>query len=365
MLVGLAINPIAGMGGPVGLKGTDGIGTLREARRRGATECAGQRTLEALEGVELADIKFLTAGGTMGEDVLAKLRADYRVVHTAGEPTGPDDTKLACRRMFENGADVIVFTGGDGTARDVMDAVDQLVPVIGIPSGVKMHSGVFANDPASAGRLLMEFSKGGLPVRPAEVMDIDEEAFREGRLSASLYGYLSTPYKPGLVQASKGVYTGEGIESEKEEIGLFLADTVKEGICYILGPGTTVAAVATAMEVEKTLLGVDLVSNGRTVLKDASAAELLSYLDRCREARIIVTPIGAQGFIFGRGNQQISAEVIRKVGRENILIIATPTKLSATKVLRVDTGDRTLDEELRGHLRVLYSFGRYRMVRVV
>ncbi|MFP4171095.1 MAG: ATP-NAD kinase family protein, partial [Methanomassiliicoccales archaeon] len=293
MLIGLVINPIAGMGGRVGLKGTDGMEILAEARRRGATPHAHERAFEALEKLPLDRIDFLTAGGAMGEEALERAGAAYRVVYRPGEATGPRDTRQACSEFEREGAELVAFVGGDGTARDVMAALDERLPVLGIPSGVKMHSGVFANTPADAGRLLAEAVTSSLPSKKAEVMDIDEEAFRENRLSASLHGHLLTPYRKGLLQGRKSVFVGSDVEEEKDEIGQYLSEVMEDHVTYLLGPGTTVAAVADHLGVSKTLLGVDIVRGGLVVSADPPEEEILEAV-RGREVIIVVTPIGAQ-----------------------------------------------------------------------
>ncbi len=347
----------------MGLKGTDGADILERARELGAEPVAKERALTALgSSGDLNGVHFLTASGDMGETVLKQLDLEYEVVHDCSEPPQPSDTRGVVGALQRRRVALILFVGGDGTARDVLSALEDRIPVIGVPSGVKMHSGVFANSPSAAGALLHKFIEQDLSTARVEVMDIDEEAFREGRLSAGLYGYLDTPYKPGLVQSSKSVYSGEGVETEKKEIAEYFVERMGDDVTYILGPGTTVGAIAETLGVEGTLLGVDVVLNRRIVSRDASESDILGAVGE--EARIVVTPIGAQGFILGRGNQQISPRVVGEVGEDNIDVVATPTKLRSTPVIRVDTGDPELDEVLRGYIRVLTGFRRYRMVKV-
>lgn len=358
MKVGLLINPIAGMGGSVGLKGTDSAEVLAEAVRRGAEPLAAVRAVEALRSAGELDLySFHTAGGAMGEDALKVLVDRMVVVYTPSGKTDGNDTREAARAIVEAGVDVLLFAGGDGTARDVLDAVGESVPVIGIPSGVKMHSAVFANTPRDAGLLLRRMRVEELPRRRAEVMDIDEEEVRRGHISARLYGTMLTPEDPGLLQPFKLVLGGGSEEEHKEAIAQFMKVSMRPGVLYILGPGSTVEAVGLRLGIDKTLLGVDAVLDGTLVAKDADERTLLRLVGEHPEARIMVSPIGAQGFIFGRGNQQISPAVIRRVGIRNIIVLATPQKMRETRELKVDTGDRTLDEQLRGYGKVVIGYG--------
>ena len=365
MLIGLVINPVAGMGGSVGLKGTDGKEVFEEARRRGARPLAEQRMREMLVHLpRIEGLRFLTASGGMGEGTLISLTLAHEVVHRAPDEPTSQDTKTSCEAFMRMEVRLIAFAGGDGTARDIMDVVGERVPVIGVPSGVKMHSAVFANTPRDAASIVAKYLTYGLPLRKSEVMDIDEEAFRAGHLSARLYGFVLTPYERSLVQPIKGDYEGADVEEEKGNIAAYVVDELKPGVLYILGPGTTLEAVAVRLGVEKTLLGVDAVMDGEVLVKDASESDLLRLLERHPSAKIFVTPIGAQGFILGRGNQQISARVVRKVGIENLVVLAAPTKLKETRVLRVDTGDEDLDRRLKGFRNVVVGYRLGSMVRV-
>jgi len=372
--LGLIVNPIAGMGGAVGLKGTDGEEVLRKAIELGAKPVAPGRAKEFLKAFEpmKGKVELLAGAGFMGE--LEALECGYEPV-VLGERkelyhTTPEDTKAIAKRMAEAGVDLLVFCGGDGTARDIMDAVDQEVPVLGVPTGVKMHSAVFAVNPRAAARVAMGFLSGELPVREAEVMDVDEEAFRQGRVSARLYGYLLTPYEPALVQSMKiASPTTPDEEENKLAIARQVVEELEPGVIYIVGPGTTTKPILELLGLEKTLLGVDVIlvegpgGPAKLLAKDANEAQILRLIEG-RKAKIIVTPIGGQGFIFGRGNQQISPRVIRAVGRDNLIVVATRSKLSGLKALRVDTGDPELDEALRGYMRVVVDYGQEVVMRV-
>lgn len=227
-----------------------------------------------------------------------------------------------------------------------------------------MHSAVFAMSPSSAANLILRFIHGEIATKRVEVMDIDEDSYREGRLSSRLHGYLRVPYEASLVQPMKGDYEGTSVEQEKEDIADYVAEEMRPETLYILGPGTTIQALARRLGVPKTLLGVDVIKGRELILQDAGEKELLALVEMSSSSEIIVTPIGAQGFIFGRGNLQISPSVIRRVGLRHIQVLAAPTKLAETKLLRVDTGDPDLDLLLRGYLKVVVGNRRERVVRV-
>ena len=250
---------------------------------------------------------------------------------------------------------MILFAGGDGTARDVLSVVDQEVPVLGIPSGVKLHSSVFAVNPRKAGQLALLFIQGNAHLKESEVMDVDEDAFRDNRVSAKLYGYLLVPFERRLVQQTKSSSSSAPDEKAVQKAIAEYLVSIMDSSIYVLGPGTTVRAVTDALGLKKTLLGVDVIKDGHLLCADASESDILELISK-DTARIIVTPIGGQGFIFGRGNQQISPEVIKRVGRENLIVIATPNKLLSVGVnepLRVDTGNPEVDKLLSGYLRVI------------
>ena len=269
--------------------------------------------------------------------------------------------------MLRRGVDLLLFAGGDGTARDIYSAVGTDLPVLGIPAGVKIHSAVYATHPRSAGQLAALYLQNKVTgLREVEVMDIDEEAFRQNVLSVRLYGYLRIPFRSNLVQSQKMPSTGEA--SALAAIAEDIVTKMEEDVLYIVGPGTTTRAITDEMGLDKTLLGVDVVLNGKMVARDASESQLLALLDEHSEceARIVVTPIGGQGYLFGRGNQQISPRVIERVGREKIVAISTPDKLYAlgSQPLLVDTGSQEVDEMLSGYLTLVTGYNE-RAVRKV
>ncbi|MEA2045583.1 MAG: NAD(+)/NADH kinase [Euryarchaeota archaeon] len=255
---------------------------------------------------------------------------------------------------------MVVFCGGDGTARDVTSAAEDM-PILGIPAGVKMHSGVFAISPEAAADLIKGYLRGELRLRETEIVDVDEEMYRSGILEARLYGLARTPYKPALVQERKQIYKSDNEEEFKGQIAIFASEFMRDGSAYIIGAGTTTSKIGAVLGIEKTLLGVDVVRGGRLVCKDASEKDLLSVLDEAEKAKIIISPIGAQGFVLGRGSQQISPKVLRRVGPDNLIIVATPHKLRDTPYLLVDTGDPELDKMLSGRRQVVTG---YRMAQL-
>ncbi len=351
--MGLIVNPIAGMGGRVGLKGTDGAAVLRQAMALGAVPEAGVRAQRALAQIRLSGA-VLTFAGEMGEDAV---RAAGLVPEVIGAPTSVTtaaDTRLAAERMVERGVALILFAGGDGTARDVAGVVGDRVPILGIPTGVKMHSGVFATGPESAGRLAALFlggDAGRVRIGPAEVMDVDEEALRAGRISARLFGYASVPHERRLLQNAKAGLPGRDDGALAAACNRIAAE-LEPGLLYLFGPGTTTRMILGARGLEGTLLGVDAVRDGRLVGTDLSERAILALLDG--PARIVVGVTGGQGFLFGRGNQQLGPKVLRRVGRENVLAVASAAKLLALapRRLLVETGDPAVDAMLAGWLRV-------------
>jgi len=366
MQIGLIVNPIAGMGGRVGLKGTDGEETLREAVSRGALPWAPERALEALSGLtHVSDrIEWMTWSGEMGENPLRSMGFTFKVVgETEGERTTAEDTKEAARMMEELGVDLILFAGGDGTASDIVEAVDMRVPILGIPAGVKMFSAVFASTPRVASQLVLSLLDGEARITEREVMDIDEDAYRAGRLSASLKGYAMTPYAASLVLNGKSASAAVDEELMKEAVAARVVEGMRPGVKYILGPGSTVAKVAELLGVKKTMLGIDIVKDRRLVVRDADEKELLRAVDR--ETWIVLSPLGGQGSLLGRGNQPISPPVLRKVGLERIVVIATPLKLQGLEALTVDTGDPELDARIRGYRRVIVGYHEERVMKVV
>jgi len=370
--VGFLVNPIAGMGGAVGLKGTDGRKTLRDALRKGAKPVSPERGLRFLEEVQRRSqgIEFLTAPGSMGSDIADQLELEYELVGRIGKTTTSDDSIGIARLMKRKRVDLMVFCGGDGTAGDVLEGIGQDAPVLGVPAGVKIYSSVFAINPVAAAESTVAFLGGGIPTRLGEVVDVNEIAFRKNRLSVKLFGYLTTPDSGPLIQASKST-TGLSEDSELDAIAEYFIEKISPGITYILGPGSTVERIAKRLGfVNKSLLGVDVVKGDGTVLHrdidEATLVALTSKASRKTSTKIIISPIGGQGFLLGRGNQQISPQVIRGVGVENIIVVGSRSKIESLHPRRIltDSGDDEIDQQLRGYLRVITGYREEMVVKV-
>ena len=366
--LGLIVNPVAGLGGRVGLKGSDGLEIQRKALALGAVSEVQARTCLALEGLHALETTFelVTWPGEMGEVAARQAGFAPQVVGSIiPGATTPEDTCQAAKTMLSMGVNLLLFAGGDGTARDIFNAIGDRLPALGIPAGVKIHSAVFATQPRHAGELAALYLQGrSTHLREAEVLDLDEDAFRAGLVSARLYGYLKIPFRRQLVQGQK-VPTPASEAAAAEAIALDVVEGMQDGWLYILGPGTTTRAIARCLGLEKTLVGVDVVTRRHVAAADANEAQLLHLLAG-QLAKIIVTPIGGQGFIFGRGNQQLSPAVLRQVGRDNILVVSTPHKLHALggRPLLVDTGDPQMDTALVGYIPVKTGYHESSIYRV-
>jgi predicted polyphosphate/ATP-dependent NAD kinase len=370
--LGFLINPVAGMGGKVGLKGTDNI--ERSAMRMGAKPVAPARAMEFLNRLKTLEfkeqLKIITCPAPMGQEEVEAAGFSAAVLRMRlKSKTTANDTKNAVGLMAEKKADIVVFVGGDGTARDILDALLNVkidVPVLGVPSGVKMYSGIFAVNPSDAALVVEAFAKKNAELAEFEIMDTNEAGIREDQFNVHLYGFLSGPSLPMRIQGSKQV-SAETLDEQENQLAIarFIVESMNSDGTYILGPGTTVKCVADLLGVEKTLLGVDLYKKGKLV-RDANEAKLLSLIENWRNTWIILSPIGRQGILFGRGNQQISPEIIRHVGKERIIVGATPSKLQGIEngVLRVDTGADEVNDMLRGYMRVVTDYREWRLVRV-
>jgi len=358
--LGLIINPLAGVGGRAALKGSDGV--AEQALAMGVEPQAHSRVRQALESLlPLRDrIRLLAAPGLMGADLLTDMGFDCEVVGALSCPpeTSAEDTETIARQMSELGVDLLLFAGGDGTARNICNQLDGRQLVLGIPAGVKIHSGVYAVNPRAAGELVALLVQGELVrLREADVRDIDEQAFRNGQVRTRHYGELSVPEEGRFVQQVK--QGGREVETlVLDDIAAGLQEAQEDGTGWILGPGSTTLGLLEAMGLEGTLLGVDVLRDGEVILRDATEQQLWELVEQGGDWRILVTAIGGQGHILGRGNQQLSPRIIRAVGLDNLLVVATKTKLRslAGRPFLVDTGDSSLDSELSGLRRVLSGY---------
>ena len=372
--IGVLVNPLAGIGGPAGMKGSDRPEALRRARELGLAPQSVKRTTEVFQKVRAqfdGDVEILAAPGNMGANELLQAGFQPEIIGSIGSETTAADTERIARAIADAGVDLLIFAGGDGTARNILNAVGSRIPAFGIPTGVKMHSSVFAIHPSAAAQLIVHFLCGRASGRrQEEVVDLDEEAYVSGRIETNLYGLMSVPAVPGLLQNMK---SGRGT-SDTEAVGA-IGQQVAEQILrdtthyYAVGAGTTTAAVKKMLEgaeAQITLLGVDVYLGKECVLRDANALDL-EVLSKTVKMKIVISPIGGQGYLFGRGNQQFTPNVLRLVGREAVTVISSPGKLIALrqKPFLVDTGDENLDIALRGYIRVRIGFDQEVVYKVI
>ncbi len=361
--LGLVINPLAGLGGPAALKGSDGADVVREAQRRGAQARAGDRTRRCLAALaeRQQQLRILTWGGAMGADAARAEGFEPEILGSAASTaTTAEDTRAAVRALAAADVDLLLFAGGDGTARDVCSALEGPRPVLGIPAGVKMHSGVYAVTPEAAAKVICQLLDGALvALDTGEVRDIDESELRAGRVNSRYFGELQIPAEPRWVQHTK---IG-GRESEPlvlEEIAAEIAERIaatSSGSYWVVGPGSTTAAVMEHLGQPNTLLGVDLLQGGSCVASDLDAREQIARTEGA-EVWILITFIGGQGHLLGRGNQQLSPELLRRAGRDRLVVVATRSKLAELegRPLQVDSGDAELDRDLAGYLPVITGY---------
>lgn len=371
MKVGFVINPIAGMGGRVGLKGTDGV--YEEAVKLGAEPLAQDRAEKALQNMRGIE-EWYTAGGVLGEDSLKGLFPDDRIeiVHEPDADelgkTDSKDTKAAVKAFLDKEVDLIVFCGGDGTARDILEEVDKKVPILGIPAGVKMHSGCFGINPEASAELFNDFVEREADTGTVEIMDLDEKKYREGDWEIKMHGEAISVYEPHYIQLGKQSFRSVDQEKQKRDIADFIIEEMEEypQHLFVLGPGSTTAKVQEVLELNYTILGVDLLKDKQIIELDVAEKDILDYSKDIAGMKIVVSMIGNQGFFLGRGNQQISPDVVKKAGLDNLYILSTPSKLKKTSKLRADTGDDELDKKIRERkfMKVVRGFREYKLAEV-
>lgn len=359
--LGFIVNPFAGIGGKVGLKGSDGEAIRAEAFARGAVSQSANRariTLEILKPYK-DQLIFFTASGDMGENLLRELGFNYECVYSYQGTSTAQDTIEAANSIVAKHANLLLFAGGDGTARNIYEAVGEELPVLGIPAGVKIHSGVYAVTPKAAGLVIEQMLNNELvSLLETSVMDIDEDAFRRGNVRAKKYGEMQVPAEHRYVQSTKS--GGKEVEAlVVQDIADYVVEQMEDDIHYLIGSGTTCAAVMDSLGLENTLLGIDHVFQQGLVQPDVYEKHILELLEAHPEkVKAVITIIGGQGHIIGRGNQQLSAKVLRKLGRDNLIVIATKTKLQQLngKPLIVDSDDLALNEEFSGPIKVITGY---------
>lgn len=364
LTLGLIINPFAGIGGSVGLKGSDGPEIVKEALSRGAQCKSSERARLALEVLlPLKEtLKIITCPSAMGEMLVDSMGFHHEVLPltvdtSTANRTSAEDTKSAAQQLLEKRVDIILFAGGDGTARDICSAVSDNIPVLGIPAGVKIHSAVYAVTPKAAGEVIAQLARGELiDVKPHDVRDIDEDAFRNNIVRAKLYGEMRVPQAGQFVQSVKQ----GGIEVEElvlQDIAADILQNMEDDVVYLIGSGKTTLAIMDELQLDNTLLGIDAVYNHQLLQSDVSEHDILQLLTQY-SCKAVVSIIGGQGHIIGRGNQQISAAVLSILGKENLQIISTKAKISALegRPLIVDSGDNALDEHFSGTIEVTTGF---------
>lgn len=358
--IGLLVNPLAGLGGSVALKGSDNVAD--QALALGAVPKANSRCLQALTELAGLDVCIYAFAGDMGADCGLAAGITTGVIGAAkSQPSKASDTIEAAQALLKKGVDLLVFVGGDGTARDLLQAIGDQVPVVGIPAGVKIHSGVYGITPTAAGQVIAQLVKGELvSLRSQEVRDIDEEEFRAGRVKARYYGELQVPESHTYMQATKDSASVGAKEIEAlvlDDIAAHVEELMEPGVRYIMGSGSTLAAVMSYLGLTNTLLGVDVIEDGQVIASDVTAQQLLGLCEH-HLAELFITLIGGQGHVLGRGNQQLSPQLIKHLGLGNIHIVATKTKLKGLhgRPLLVDSGDPELDQELAGLVPVICGF---------
>lgn len=360
--LGLIINPYAGLGGSVGLKGSDGDAIRTEAIARGAEPRALQRMERALQVIASFrdQLEVFCFAGDMGETSARASGFTTNVIGAAlQQPSSAQDTCAAAIALLQQNVDLILFAGGDGTARLIADVVGTSQPVLGVPCGVKMHSGVYANAPEAAGEILKQLLTGTLVnIVERDVKDIDEDAFRNGQVRARFYGTLLVPEDSQFLQQVKNAGT-ERDELAQLDVAQGMIEQLQSDTLYLVGPGSTTHLFLQELGVNGSLLGVDLLLDNKLIAADLSAAQITDYLDKFTgPVKMIITAIGGQGHILGRGNQQFTPEILRRIGKDNIHIIAARGKILALngRPLLVDTNDPELDAEFGGYRPVITGY---------
>ena len=375
--IGILVNPDAGLGGRLGYKGTDG--RAAEARAAGAVDRSGPRMTDALSRFSelLSHLRqaphLMSCSGRMGSDWIPAGISFEEMVRAPAESTA-EDTRRAVSELLDANIDLLFYAGGDGTTRDIVAALEEAqhtdLPLVGVPTGVKMHSGCFAATPRAAAEVLAAWLAGDLMLASTEVMDLDEEAYREGEWKVRMYAEVQTPSSPRWMQGAKMRVAAAEEEEVLEGLAAHVGELAEEnpGMLIIWGSGGTLRAMSENLGMQTTLLGIDASRDGVLVGRDLAEDGLLELLDGNGSAGVLLllSPMGGQGFLIGRGNLQLSPEVLRAVGVDKILGVATPGKLAILSELRIDSGDSDLDADIRErrYLRVLQGFRTTRLIKV-
>ena len=365
--IGILVNPDAGLGGRLGFKGSDG--RAAEARAAGAEDRSGPRMLQTLHRCQnrLMEIEILTCSGRMGSDWIPM---EHTVVFETPEQTFAETTREAVATLCEAGIELLLYAGGDGTTRDIIEALpNSELPVIGVPGGVKMHSGCFAASPNAAAEVLISWLEGDLLLARTEVMDLDEEVYREGRWSVRMYGEAMMPASPRWMQGAKMRVEASEEDEVLEALGYHIQEVLIEDTerLVIWGSGGTLRTIAEGLGFNPTLLGIDASIGKKQVGTDLNEESLLELISRHDgDYTLLVSPMGGQGFLLGRGNLQLSPEVLKAIGIDAVLGVVTPAKMLTVAQLRIDTGDAELDSQFQAkkYLKVLQGYRTTRLLRV-
>ncbi len=374
--LGLLVNPDAGLGGRLGLKGSDGQAEI--ARSRGAQDRSGPRMrimldhLVAISKESLDGIQWYLSEGRMGTDWIPPTISPFGIIHSSNSSTDANDTSQLVASLIDSDIDLLIYAGGDGTTRDVVAALSQYgrpeLPIIGVPTGVKMHSGCFASSPKAAAEVLSSWLEGDLLLSSTEVLDLDEDLYREGKWVVRLYAEAITPASPRWMQGSKMRVEASG----EEEVIQGLAEHVRETLIddqmmIIWGSGGTLRTIGGILGFELNTLGIDITLGTNIVASDLNEKEILAALEEHQgDVILLLSPMGGQGFLIGRGNLQLSPEVLRMIGVDRVLGIVTPAKMLTLRSLRVETGDPEMDERFskKKYLKVLQGYRTTRVLRV-
>ena len=387
--IGIIVNPDAGLGGRLALKGSDGMAEI--ARAKGAEDRAGPRMYEAFEHlfsiIELSlvpwdNVHWLLPKGRMGDSWIPekmKINGKWTNISDTPNATTAEDTINVVNSMIEQNVEIILYAGGDGTTRDIIGALENIdsasTPILGIPAGVKMHSGSFAASPRAAAEAFAAWFSGDLLIAQTEVMDLDETLYREGEWVVKMYAEAMSPGSPRWMQGSKQRIERVSEVEILESLGDHLRETIEDDpeLLVIWGSGGTLRTLGESIGFTITVLGIDVTLGNENIGTDLDENQLINTInehkDRFKDnARTLtlLSPMGGQGFLIGRGNLQLSPTVIRSIGIENILAIVTPAKLATLNTLRIDTGDINLDQQFqeKKYMKALQGYRTTRLIRI-